>query len=716
MNVYSLPSILAFTINFSIAFIILLDNPKSKINRWFAAFVMVFVFWNLAEILILTTSTFSEAVFGAQVLYRMIFLLPAFYVAIAYNFPVQTSKIAGKVYFYIILFVVPVVLLASSFPNFKIDIIHLQNGQSGYFYKLRLTTEPLFILQLIITSVYLIWGTAVLITKIPKLRTVKQKNQTFFLLIGFIIIIAYFLLINIFRLNLVSEFSIYFLNTIFVLSTNVFFLFLLVYYKTFATKKILRSGIVYSIIYTIILAIYFIVVENLSHTLNNYFGINSFFTSAFIILILVSLIKPLETTLRKLLDKVFLKDISKYRHNFSKFNLELQNYLEPQVLLASVKNFIIKNYLIEEVTCYLKDDAGNYNCPNTPNDSIPSELIKKYSDFFISVKRAVEIYELDAGKADSSFLKILKKKRIELILPLVFEDELLAVLFLSKKRYDSKFTEDELERLTILVNEVVIAFHRNKIFAELQTQKEEQFKLEKLAAIGQMTAGVAHEIKNPLNTISVSAQTLMKGTLNSEENYELMDYIVKEVDRLDNLLKDFLKLSKTIEIKFETVEVGTLFAKVITAVETKNINHIKIGCDCEKRTFLRTDPSLLYQVLLNLGLNSIDAITERCKKACLPTGMEDTFNCPDGLLRLSTEDLNDEIIIKIQDNGIGIPKEKISYIFNPFFTTKEEGTGLGLSIAHNIITSMGGTISVNSLSNKTEFQIAFSKNLKVLHE
>ncbi len=721
MNVYALPSILAFTINFSIAFIILLDNPKSKINRWFTAFVMVFVLWNLSEILILTTSSYSEAVFGAQVLYRIIFLLPAFFVAIAFNFPVQTSRFAGKIYFYIILFAIPIILLASSFPHFKIDIVHLQNAENGYFYKLKTTAEPLFILQIIISVAYLVWGAAVLITKIPKLRTVRQKNQTLFLLAGFLIIIVYFLLINVFRSYLTSEFSVYFLNTVFVLSINAFFLFLLLNYKTFKAKNILKSSIIYSIIYTIILAVYFIVVENLSQSINKIFGISSFFTSAFIILVLVSLIKPLETSLRNLLDKLFLKDIGKYRRNFSTFNIEVQNYVESRILLRKVKNFIKKNFLIEDVNCYLKDEFGNFSCTGNREDVIPSETIKKYSRFFLSVKRAVEIYELDPGITDSSFLKSLKKNRFEVILPLVFNDELLAVLFLSKKRFDNKFTEDELERLTILANEVVIALQRNKIFEELQKQKEEQFKLEKLAAIGQMTAGIAHEIKNPLNTISISAQNIKKGNLNPEENSELLDYIVNEVDRLDKLLKDFLKLSKTLEIKFKTIELSNLFSKTINAVEAKNVDkvkiscdyhkrtvtndeainvdQIKINCDCQKRIMLRTDPDLLYQVLLNLGLNSVDAILERNKK-------DGTFDCSkEGILNFFTEDRNDEILIRVEDNGIGISGEKLSEIFNPFFTTKEEGTGLGLSIVHNIVTSLGGRVTVDSKPGLTQFNI-----------
>ncbi len=705
MNVYALPSILAFTINFSIAFIILLDNPKSKVNRWFTAFVMAFVLWNLAEILILTTSNFNEALFGAQILYRIIFLMPAFFVSIAYNFPVQTSKLASKTYFYFILFAIPIIPLASSFPHFKIQIIRFANEPEGYFYKLISTSEPLFIIQLIITSAYVIWGTAILAMKIPKLRTIKQKNQTNFLLVGFLVSIIYFVLINIFRIYLTSEFSTYFLNTVFVLLINILFLSILVHYKTFNTKSILKSGILYSIVYIIILTVYFIIVDKLSEVFNVLLGINSFYSYAFIIILLVAAIRPLEKKLQLLLDKIFQKDLTQYRHNFVAFTTELQNSLGLKELLTKIKTFIKKNYLVEEVVCYQKDEAGNYFCSNNLNEVILSDTIKPYLDLFLSAKATIEIYELEEKDSSSSLLNLLKKKKMELILPLVFQNEILSFIFLSKKRYDNKFSADELERLTLLTKELVLVYHRNKIFEDLKAKKEEQFKLEKLAAIGQMTAGIAHEIKNPLNTISVSAQNIKKGNLDPEENSELLDYIITEVNRLDKLLKDFLKLSRTIDINYQVVEIGTLFAKAITAAEAKNINHIKISCDCGNKTFLKTDPDLLYQVLLNIGLNGIDAIIERCKK-------DSSFTCPNGLLQFSTEEYGNKILIKIEDNGIGIPEEKLNEIFNPFFTTKEEGTGLGLSIVHNIVTSMGGTITVNSKPESTRFVISFPINKK----
>ena len=79
MNIYSLPAIISFTINFSVALIIILDNPKAKLNRWFAAFVFTFIIWDLAEIILLNSSNIENAIFGAQILYRIIFLTPAFY-------------------------------------------------------------------------------------------------------------------------------------------------------------------------------------------------------------------------------------------------------------------------------------------------------------------------------------------------------------------------------------------------------------------------------------------------------------------------------------------------------------------------------------------------------------------------------------------------------------------------------------------------------------
>jgi len=101
MNIYSLPAIISFTVNFSIAFIVLMEKLRVVLHRWFAAFILSFAIWNLAEILILNSADMLPALLGAQILYRVIFLAPAFYVIISYLFPKNLSTFATNPLFYV---------------------------------------------------------------------------------------------------------------------------------------------------------------------------------------------------------------------------------------------------------------------------------------------------------------------------------------------------------------------------------------------------------------------------------------------------------------------------------------------------------------------------------------------------------------------------------------------------------------------------------------
>ncbi len=698
MNIYSLPSLIAFTVNFSVAFTILLNNPRSKLNRWFFSFVFVFAVWNLTEILILNTSSYSNAILGAQILYRVIFLIPAFFVAIAYNFPRHTNKIAERFEFYVFLFAVPVLFLALSFPDFRIDIVNVSNSPKTYFYRLEFTNDFFFIFQMIITIAYLIWGGIVLILKIPKLRIVRQKNVTIFFTIGFFIIVAFFFLMNIFRSALEDAISFYFLSTVYTLTVSLFFLYVNLHYKGFKARNVISTGLAYSTIYTFILATYFIIVLNLSQTLNKVFKINSFFFSAIIILVLVSLIRPLEKKIQNLLDKLFRQDLEEYRHNLSLFIPEIQNYIPPKEFFDRVKNFIRRNFLVGDIIIFLKNEKGDFFNFEDRGEVVPAPVAKKLGAELLGFNRAIEIYELDLTKIEREELDFLEKKRFDVILPMIFENEILGVFLLRKKNYAKKTTEEKLERLTILSAEITISYNRNKMFESLQRRREEQFRLEKLASLGEMTAGVAHEIRNPLNTISISAETLRSGSISNEEREELLGYISNEVERLDNLLKDFLKLSRQKEIREEEIPLDEVFNKLLDALEAENGNNIKISTEVEKGFRFYSDKNILYQILLNLGLNALDAVVEKCNE-------NDGFNCPDGQIIYSAEKNEGEIIIKVTNNGKEIPDENIEKIFDPFFTTKDEGTGLGLSIVKNLTESLGGRIEVFSSKKVTEFYI-----------
>lgn len=707
MNIYSLPALISFTINISVALIIILEDPKADLNRWFSTFLSLFAFWNLSEIVILNVHNSNNAIFAAHILYRIIFLVPAFFVIIAYKFPKSFNKFSNKFMFYFIIISIPIIILALSFPGFEIQIIKLAASDNTFYYRINYNNSFAFLSQIFISFVYFVWGIIVLYKKLPKLKTVKQKNQTLFFTFGFLTILVLFIIINAFRPLLEQAVSFYFLSTLLTFLISLFFLYVILHYKIFTIRRIIRSGIVYSALSSIVLAIYVLVIQGLSSSVSGYFKINSFFFTALLIIFLVFLMRPLERKLQNILDIFQRKDIDIYRHNFSIFTHQLQEYKSLNKFFELVKSFIDDNFFSGNTLLFLVDEKKNtfYN-ENNPKNSFNLKDYKYFIDNIIEFNRAVEVNEFKLEKINSNLLQFFEKNSIQVIQPFIFENKILAIIFIGKKKYADRFTEDEIERLTIMSDEISLAFHRNIIFENLQHKIKEQYRLEKLASIGQMTAGIAHEIRNPLNTVSLSFQTLKKSGINSKERDQLMKYIPEELDRLERILQDFLKLSRQRDIQYSEINLHELIDRVQIALETNNQKSIKIEEKISANiNHLTADADFLYQSLLNLGLNALDAIKERCNK-------DKSFNCKNGKIKfVITNDNDDNLIIIVKDNGIGINKEKCDKIFEPFFTTKEEGTGLGLSIVHNLIQMLNGSIECNSKFGNTKFTIRIKKKL-----
>jgi PAS domain S-box-containing protein len=241
---------------------------------------------------------------------------------------------------------------------------------------------------------------------------------------------------------------------------------------------------------------------------------------------------------------------------------------------------------------------------------------------------------------------------------------------------------------------------------ELKMMQEQIARADRLAAIGQLAAGVAHEIRNPLASISGSIQMLSSTELAlTDENRALMDIILRESKRLDAILTDFLLYARPKTITFvkcdiihEIILSGIGLLKQDQRFSSKDIhikldvvpNFPKIVCDVQQ----------IQQVFWNLFLNAFQAIDT-----------QGTLFIGARVKKLDPWELDTQIpiyaaIITIRDTGSGISEDDLHHIFHPFYTTKTGGTGLGLSIAHSIIENHHGTIRVQSLENQgTTFDI-----------
>ncbi|MDH4128719.1 MAG: ATP-binding protein [Spirochaetota bacterium] len=230
------------------------------------------------------------------------------------------------------------------------------------------------------------------------------------------------------------------------------------------------------------------------------------------------------------------------------------------------------------------------------------------------------------------------------------------------------------------------------VMLDITSQKEEQIKLqraESLAALTTLAAGVAHEIKNPLGSLDIHIQLLdrLSDQLNIEirnEFKDLLSVVIEEIDRMNDIVKDFLFTVRPIRIKYEEVDIFELLESVIRLLKYDfEIKNIKIELNGDRKIpKVRVDPRYLKHAFINIVKNSLEA----CHK-------NDTVN-----IAVSKEDEN--LIIKIADTGRGMKEEHINKVFEPYFTTKDFGTGLGLTIVYKIIKEHKGSIKLDSVEGE----------------
>lgn len=234
-----------------------------------------------------------------------------------------------------------------------------------------------------------------------------------------------------------------------------------------------------------------------------------------------------------------------------------------------------------------------------------------------------------------------------------------------------------------------LAEHRLSIEQRRIRHREEEKRrhLEKLSAVGQLAAGLAHEIRNPLTSIRGFIQI---SAAESPEVKRWESIILPEIDRINDLLKQFLHLSESRPIRYTLFNLDRLIDDVLQLLHPKAImmGHDLIPHFPSSPVMIEADAEQLKQVFINLLQNGLESLHDK------------------GAVKVRWKEMRDRISIRIQDSGSGIQPEHMSRIFDPFFTTKGEGTGMGLSICHRIISEHGGQIHVTSQPGRgTTFNI-----------
>jgi two-component system NtrC family sensor kinase len=259
----------------------------------------------------------------------------------------------------------------------------------------------------------------------------------------------------------------------------------------------------------------------------------------------------------------------------------------------------------------------------------------------------------------------------------------------------AKSLEHQVDQRTISLHE------KNKLLEEhiklLEQTRNQLIAQEKFAALGELTAGIAHEINNPIAVILGNTQLINQGLkLGNHEFDEELESITKQINRIKDIIRSLLQYSHNTDHQHNQnvlQSVNPIIEESITLVRTGDNKHnIHFACVLNAQCQVPVNRHQLLQVLVNLIVNAIQAMLGK------------------GEVTIQSHDWRDEerilgVIIEICDHGYGIPDDKLPQIFEPFYTTKQEGTGLGLSVSQNLIHQMGGEIRVETAPSKTCFSL-----------
>jgi two-component system, NtrC family, sensor histidine kinase HydH len=225
-----------------------------------------------------------------------------------------------------------------------------------------------------------------------------------------------------------------------------------------------------------------------------------------------------------------------------------------------------------------------------------------------------------------------------------------------------------------------LADERQNAFDELQNTFTQLLQAEKLSSLGELSAGIVHEIRNPLASIKGAVEILEDGIPKESPRREFAALAKKEVDRIDKLVGEFLRFAKPARLSMQPTDLNEIIESVALLIEQQAANdQVSIVKNLQNNLSpVSVDAEQIRQVLLNLALNSLQAMKNG------------------GKLTFRTVQKDKLCQIEVEDEGGGIDAEIMPKIFNPFFTTKEKGVGLGLSVAHQIIEQHGGKMSVRN--------------------
>ncbi len=450
--------------------------------------------------------------------------------------------------------------------------------------------------------------------------------------------------------------------------------------------------------------------------------------ASFVVLILF---EPLRQVIEGAIQKWLFREMYELRARIEAARAVLANVIDIKEAVRVLIQRLDESRRVTHAAVYLLDAEGGYDLQGhlgeRPVDRIDAATRRTFFERLSSTRSPVAIEQLEREYASKSALaqgeaeteaidaiaRTLDEMNAALCIPILAEDQVLGLLALKDERLREAYATDEVDLFRSVAAQMAITIQNSKVYERMKER-------DRLAALGEMAAGLAHEIRNPLGAIKGAAQLLLpasgedgkpdkdkgdkgdKGDKIDHGEREFLTIIVDEVNRLNRVVSQFLDYARPYRGEPLLLDVNEVVRKSAQLISPPPLPGggapppveivLSLGDELPR---VRADAEQLRQVFLNLAINAVQAMAQ-VSTAAAPGKLTITTTARRGGRRNSPPT---GLEVRFRDTGPGIPQAELKSLFIPFYTTKEKGTGLGLPISQRIIEQHGGTIEVRSKLN-----------------
>ena len=612
------------------------------------------------------------------------------------------------------------------FTQSPLFIQSLKHHYFGYF-PLGGPLYPLFGISSLAVMVYVVVLTA---RTIQRTKSATRKNQLKYLLAGF----GLLGLLNIFSFLPIWGMSFYPLGNLSFIALIIFG-FGLFKHDLMDWGVFIRKGLVASIITSVLTCVYALIIIAADNLLSGYDFSSSIYFPVLFFLFVAIIFGPINSAVKKTVDRLFYQGRYDYQKTLKDFSQMIISVLDIHEVIERITTALKQSIQIDNAMLFLSKPSGSgyKNYEQTGSNPGASPIFIENDSAIVNAlktqRKLIFKSSLMASKKPENRDVVHEMTQLngELVIPLMLHDRLNGFLLLGEKKSGEVFSGEDIDLFETLSAQGALAVENARAYGEIEAlnrdlekkvevrthelkkallekerTQEQLIQSESLAAIGQLVAGTAHELNNPLASVSSILQSSIEDLKETQDNPRVdedfiqdMAFAQKELRRASDIVKSLLDLSRQTQTFSELVNMN---AVIRDALQILHNQHKREDLDIiedyeEDLPDILGNFSNLGQVMLNIIQNAIQAVENNGGQINLRTKYEKTSDC---------------VVVECADSGPGIPETLRQDIFKPFFTTKSvgKGTGLGLYICHEIIQKHCGSISLTDNNGQgTKFVI-----------